>query len=42
VIKQVFGFAKVRHSRLAKNTRWLRLSCGLANLSIVRHRLLRA
>ncbi len=42
VIKRVFGFAKVRYRGLAKNTHRLSVSCGLANLFIVRHRLLRA
>jgi len=40
VIKRVFGFVKVRYRGLAKNTRRLRVSCGLANLFVVRHRLL--
>jgi len=42
VIKRVFGFAKVRYRGLAKNTQRLLVSCGLTNLFIVRHRLLRA
>ncbi len=42
VLKRVFGFAKVRYRGLAKNTQRLWVSCGLANLFIVRHRLLRA
>jgi IS5 family transposase len=42
VIKRVFGFAKVRYRGLAKNTQRLWVSCGLANLFIVRRRLLRA
>lgn len=42
VIKRVFGFAKVRYRGLAKNTQRLWVSCGLANLFVVRHRLLRA
>jgi IS5 family transposase len=42
VIKRVFGFAKVRYRGLAKNKHRLWVSCGLANLFIVRHRLLRA
>ena len=41
VIKRVFGFTKVRYRGLAKNTHHLRLMCGLANLFIVRDRLLR-
>jgi len=42
VIKRVFGFVKVRYRGLAKNTQRLWVSCGLANLFTVRHRLLRA
>jgi IS5 family transposase len=42
VIKRVFGFAKVRYRGLAKNTHHLWVSCGLTNLFVVRHRLLRA
>jgi transposase, IS5 family len=42
VIKRVFGFVKVRYRGLAKNTHHLWVSCGLTNLFIVRHRLLRA
>lgn len=42
VIKRVFGFAKVRYRGLAKNTHRLWVTCGLANLFIVRRRLLRA
>ena len=42
VIKRVFGFAKVRYRGLAKNTQRLWVSCGLANLVIVRRRLLDA
>ena len=42
VIKRVFGFIKVRYRGLAKNTQRLWVSCGLANLFTVRHRLLRA
>ena len=41
VIKRVFGFAKVRYRGLAKNTQRAWVSCGLANLFMVRHRLLR-
>jgi transposase, IS5 family len=41
VIKRVFGYAKVRYRGLAKNRQRLWLSCGLANLFIVRRRLLR-
>jgi len=41
VIKRVFGYTKVRYRGLAKNRERLWLSCGLANLFIVRRRLLR-
>ena len=40
VIKRIFGWAKVRYRGLAKNTHWLQMSCGLANLYMVRRRLL--
>ena len=40
VIKRIFGWDKVRYRRLAKNTHWLSISCGLANLYMVRRRLL--
>jgi IS5 family transposase len=42
VIKRVFGFAKVRYRGLAKNADRLFVTCALANLFIVRQRLLRA
>ena len=42
VIKRVFGFTKTRYRGLAKNTQRLWVSCGLANLFITRHQLLRA
>jgi transposase, IS5 family len=42
VIKRMFGFAKVRYRGLAENTHRLWVSCGLTNLFIVRHRLMRA
>jgi IS5 family transposase len=42
VIKLVFGFAKVRYRGLVKNTHHLLVSCALANLFMVRCRLLRA
>jgi IS5 family transposase len=42
VIKRVFGLVKVRYRGLAKNTERLWVSCGLANLFVVRHRLLPA
>ncbi|BFU96879.1 MAG: IS5 family transposase [Nitrospira sp.] len=40
VMKRIFGWAKVRYRGLAKNTHWLQISCGLANLYMVRRRLL--
>ena len=40
VIKRIFGWAKVRYRGLAKNTHWLQISCGLANLYGSRRRLL--
>jgi len=40
VIKRIFGWATVRYRGLAKNTHWLQISCGLANLYLVRRRLL--
>jgi IS5 family transposase len=40
VIKRIFGWAKVRYRGLAKNTHWLQISCGLANLYLVRRRLM--
>ncbi len=39
VIKRVFGFAKVRYRGLAKNTHHVLVTCALANLFMVRHRL---
>ncbi len=39
VIKRIFGWTKVRYQGLAKNTHWLYISCGLANLYMVRRRL---
>ena len=41
VIKRLFGFAKVRYRGLDKNAHRLFVTCALANLFIVRHRLLR-
>ena len=35
-IKRIFGWAKVRYRGLAKNTHWLFISCGLANLYVAR------
>ena len=40
VIKRIFGWAKVRYRGLAKNTHWLFITCGLANLYVARRRLL--
>lgn len=40
VIKRIFGWAKVRYRGLAKNTHWLQISCGLANLYVARRHLL--
>ena len=38
VIKRIFGWANVRDRGLAKNTHWLSISCGLANLYVARRR----
>lgn len=40
VIKRIFGWTKVRYRGLAKNTTWLFISCGLANLYVARRPLL--
>ena len=40
VIKRIFGWSKVRYRGLAKNTNWLWVTCGLANLYVARRRLL--
>lgn len=40
IIKRIFGWAKVRYRGLVKNTHWLVISCGLANLYVARQRLL--
>ena len=40
VITRIFGWAKVRSRGLAKNTNWLFVSCGLANLYVARRHLL--
>ncbi len=40
VIKRIFGWSKVRYRGLAKNTHWLFIICGLANLYVARRRLL--
>jgi len=42
IIKRVFGFCQVRYRGLAKNLHRLEVTCALANLFIVRRRLLRA
>jgi transposase, IS5 family len=39
VIKRLFGFTKVRYRGLAKNTHRLLVTCALANLFLVRRRL---
>lgn len=41
VIKRIFGFTKVRYRGMAKNAHRLFVTCALANLFMVRHRLLR-
>jgi IS5 family transposase len=41
IIKRIFGFAKVRYRGLMKNANRLFVTCALANLYMVRHRLLR-
>jgi IS5 family transposase len=41
VFKRVFGFTKVRYRGIAKNANRLFVTCALANLYMVRHRLLR-
>jgi len=41
VIKRIFGFAKTRYKGLAKNAHRLFVTCALANLYMVRRRLLR-
>lgn len=40
VIKRFFGYHKVRYRGLAKNTHWLFVTCGLANLFMARRRIL--
>jgi IS5 family transposase len=42
VIKRVFGFEKVRYRGLAKNLHRLEVTAALANLFLVRRRLLNA
>ena len=41
VIKRIFGFTKGRYKGLAKNTHRVEVACALANLYLVRRRLLR-
>jgi IS5 family transposase len=41
VIKRVFGFVKVCYRGIAKNTNRLFVACALANLFMLRRRLLR-
>jgi len=41
IIKRIFGFAKVRYRGLMKNANRLFVTCALANLYMVRRRLLR-
>ena len=41
ILKQVFGFTKVRYRGLEKNATRLFVACGLVNLYMVRRRLLR-
>ena len=41
VIKRLFGFAKIRYRGLMKNAHRLFVTCALANLFLVRRRLLR-
>ncbi len=40
VMKQIFGWAKVRYRGLVRNTNWLFVTCGLTNLYLARRRLL--
>jgi IS5 family transposase len=40
VIKRLFGFTKVRYRGITKNAKRLFVTCALANLFLVRHRLL--
>ena len=42
VLKRVFGFSKVRYRGLDKDAHRLFVTCALANLFLVRNRLLRA
>lgn len=38
VIKRICGWAKVRYRGLQKNTNWLFVTCGVANLYVARRR----
>jgi IS5 family transposase len=40
VMKQIFGWVKVRYRGLAKNTNWLFVTCELTNLYLARRPLL--
>jgi len=40
IVKNIFGFVKVRYKGLAKNTNYLYVSFALVNLFMVRKRLL--
>jgi IS5 family transposase len=42
VIKGVFGFAKLRYRGLEKNAQRLFVACALANLFMIRRRLMPA
>ena len=42
VMKQIFGWTKVRYRGLVKNTKWRFVTCGLTNLYLVRRQLLAA
>jgi len=41
VFKRIFNFSKVRYRGIAKNAHRLFVTCALANLYMVRHRLMR-
>ena len=42
IMKQVFGFTKVRYRGLFKNTHRVHVTCALVNLFLVRKRLLKS
>ena len=42
IMKQVFGFTKVRYLGLFKNTHRVHVTCALVNLFLVRKRLLKS